>query len=311
MSALSGRIAITGSGGFIGSRLLARLLTEGSNVRCLRHAAIDRQFPPGAEQVSCDFTRLDSVTEALQDVSTVFHLGGMASGGAAQAFPAEAFRANTWTTQSVLEAARRKHVERVVLLSTAYVYGSASGAAVTEDCPLAPASIYAATKLGGDMLALAYYKSYGLPVNVLRCFNVYGPGQVADAVIPTIISQALRKTDVSVRSLRPKRDFVFVDDVVEALCLAARSAAVGSAFLIASGLPVSVAQLIRTTLSLVLGRSVDAPEDEPDGGDCLFGNAARARETIGWRLSVSLEQGLERTIDWWRQKPPLAARVEV
>jgi nucleoside-diphosphate-sugar epimerase len=311
MSALSGRIAITGSGGFIGSRLLARLLTEGSNVRCLRRAAIGQQFPGGAEQVSCDFTSLDAVTEALQDVSTVFHLGGMASSGAAQASPAEAFRANTWTTQNVLEAARRNHVERVVLLSTAYVYGSASGLPVTEDSPLAPASIYAATKLAGDMLALAYYKSYGLPVNVLRCFNVYGPGQVADAVIPTIVSQALRKPEVSVRSLRPKRDFVFVDDVVDALCLAARSESVGSAFLIASGLPVSVAQLIRTTLSLVLGTNVAAPEDEPDDGDCLFGSAARAREIIGWRPAVSIAEGLERTIDWWRQETPLARRMEV
>jgi len=302
MSAVPVRIAITGSGGFIGSRLLARLLTEGSNVRCLRHAGAGQPFPRGTEQVSCEFSSVDAVTEGLQDVSTVFHLGGMASSGAAQASPAEAFRANTWATQNVLEAARRNHVKRVVLLSTAYVYGSAAGFPVTEDCPLAPASIYAATKLAGDMLALAYYKSFGLPVNVLRCFNVYGPGQVADAVIPTIVSQALRKQEVSVRSLRPKRDFVFVDDVVAALCLAARSEAVGSAFVIASGLPVSVAELIRTTLSLVLGRNIAAPEDQPDGGDCLFGSAARAREILGWRPSVALAEGLEKTIDWWRER---------
>jgi nucleoside-diphosphate-sugar epimerase len=311
MRALSGRIVITGSGGFIGSRLLARLLTEGSHVRCLRSAAVGQQYSRGAEQVRCDFTSVDAVTEALQDVSTVFHLGGMASSGAVQTSPAEAFLANTFATQNVLEAARRKHVERVVLLSTAYVYGSASGSPITEDSPLAPASIYAATKLAGDILAQAYYKSYGLPVNVLRCFNVYVPGQVADAVIPTIVSQVLRKPEVSVRSLRPKRDFVFVDDVIDALCLAARSEAAGSAFLIASGQPVSVAQLIRTTLSLVRGRNVDSPEDEPDEGDCLFGRAARAREMIGWQPSVSLAEGLQKTIDWWRQELLRAAHVEV
>jgi nucleoside-diphosphate-sugar epimerase len=310
MSARLRRIAITGSGGFIGSRLVARLLTEGSDVRCLRHAATVRQFPPGREQVSCDFTSLSAVTEALQDVRTVFHLGGMASSSAAQASPAEAFRANTWSTQNILEAALRNQVERVVLLSTAGVYGSASGSPVTEDSPLAPASIYAATKLAGDTLALAYYKSYGLPVSVLRCFNVYGPGQVADAVIPTIVSQALQKPEVSVRSLRPKRDFVFVEDVVDALCLATRSEAVGCALLVSSGLPISIAQLIRTTLSLVLGRHVSTPEDEPDGGDCLYGTSARAKEMIGWRPSVSLTEGLEKTLEWWRQAKPLPARVE-
>jgi nucleoside-diphosphate-sugar epimerase len=259
------------------------------------------------EVPSCDLSDAKAVISAMEDVAVIFHLGSLASVAAARQSPEAAFRANTLATQNVLEAARICGAERVVLLSTAHVYGPPQYLPLTQDHPFAPASMYAATKLAGDVLALAYYRSYGLSVNVLRPFNVYGPRQIADAVLPKIISQAVRGMAVKVRDLRPKRDFLYVDDVVDALLCAATTPASGQEILLASGCPVSVAALVRLVTSITSGIAVDTPEDEPDNGDCLFGLPERAQAILGWRSRVGLTEGLERTIQWWREQLPLAA----
>ena len=303
---LKGRVGVTGAGGFIGSHLVVRAIAENVLVRCLRHSESQRSAPSGVEIITCDFSDANSVTAALQDVSVVFHLGGLASVAAAQESPGAAFHANTLATQNILEAARKCGTERVVLLSTAHVYGSPRYLPLTEDHPLAPSSIYAATKLAGDVLALAYNRTYGLPVNVLRPFNVYGPRQPANAVVPTIISQAVRGMAVLVRDLRPKRDFLFVDDVVDALFRAATAPAAGQEILLSSGDPVSVAGLVRRVTSITSGFPASTPEDEPDNGDCVFGKSERAQVLLGWQPKVPLAEGLERTIEWWREQLPLA-----
>jgi nucleoside-diphosphate-sugar epimerase len=308
--ALKGWVCVTGAGGFIGSRLVARVLAENVSVRCLRRSDSTGAAPPGADVRYCDFSDTKSVTSAIEGVTIIFHLGGMASAASAHEHPDAAFRANTLATQSILEAARVRGVERVVLLSTAHVYGLPRRLPMTEEQPYAPASLYAATKLAADVMALAYHRSYGLPVNVLRPFNVYGPGQTAAAILPTIISQAIGGMPVKVRDLRPKRDFLFVDDVVDALIIAATASPTGQEFLLASGNPVSVATLLRLVTSLASGVAVNTPQEEPDGGDCVYGTSERARATLGWVPRVGLKEGLERTIQWWREEMPHATALD-
>ena len=302
-SAVHGPVFVTGGSGFIGSRLVDRLLADGVPVRCLQLTGDPGSIAAGAEVLAGDLSDLDSVEAASAGARLVFHLGGMASAAAAQKDPYGAFRANTLGTQNVMEAARRGGSNRVIMLSTALVYGAPANLPIAEEHPFAPASVYAATKLAGDTLALAYHRNVGLPVNVLRAFNVYGPGQRARAIIPTIVEQAVRGADVRVQDLRPKRDFVYVDDIVDALLAAAVSPAVGEQLILSSGRAVSVAALVRAAVSIASGSSrAEAQEEDGETGDCLFGSSERAWNVLGWKPRVDLTAGLERTVAWWREQ---------
>jgi nucleoside-diphosphate-sugar epimerase len=301
-AALSGPVFVTGGSGFIGSRLVQRLLQAGVPVRCLHLPGDPGSVAPGAAAIAGDLSDLDSVAAAAGHARFVFHLGGIASALVAQQAPYEAFRANTLGTQNVMEAARRAQVERVVILSTAHVYGTPRDLPVTEDHPFAPASVYAATKLAGDTLALAYDRNLGVSVNVLRAFNVYGPGQRARAVIPTICEQASRGGDICVEDPRPRRDFVYVDDVVDAMMAAAVSQAAGEQLILASGRAVSVGTLVRTAVSIASATGGADFYDGDAGNDCLYGSAERAWKALAWKPRVDLPAGLERTIAWWREQ---------
>lgn len=157
-----------------------------------------------------------------------------------------------------------------------------------------PSSIWA------EALAAGYHRSYGLPVIVLRPFNVYGPRQPDAAVIPTIVGQALAGGPVRVRNPAPRRDFVYVADVVDALLLAADAdaGALGRAIILASGQAVSAADILRRVLELT-GNPMEPPDEPDDGGDRICGDAALARALLGWAPRVALDDGLARTIDWW------------
>jgi nucleoside-diphosphate-sugar epimerase len=300
---LTGRVLLTGANGFVGSHLMDRLRSRKADVRCFVHPATSTvEAAAEAESVEGDITDGEQVHAAMEDVSTVIHLAGIATVGAAQSSPDDAFRVNTLGTQNVLEAARRRGAIRVVVMSTAHVYGSAVRLPVNEDHPVAPASIYAATKLAADVMALAYARNFGVPVTVLRPFNIYGPRQSTAAVIPSIVAQAVSGQPVQVRDLRPRRDFVYIHDVIEALLLAATTdAATGQAIVLASGVAVSVASIVRRVVTLASGRVAAAPEEPEPGSDCVFGDASRAKELLGWHPRVDLDAGLRHTIAWHRE----------
>jgi UDP-glucose 4-epimerase len=300
---LQGPVFVTGASGFIGSCLVPRLLEAGVAVRSLQFPGEQNRIPPGVAVVPGDLADLDAVAAAMCDSRIVFHLGGIASAVVAEQAPYEAMRANTLGAGNVMEAARRAGAAHVVILSTAHVYGIPRALPLTEDQPFAPLSVYASTKLAGDTLALAYYRNLGVPVSVLRAFNVYGPGQRTAAIIPTIVEQAVRSGTVHVRDPRPRRDFVYVDDIVDAMIAAAVSAAAGGEMLLASGSAVSVRSLVGAVLAIVNGSSEpDFADTESDNSDCVYGSAERARNALGWRPRVDLATGLRRTVAWWREQ---------
>jgi nucleoside-diphosphate-sugar epimerase len=301
---LTGHLLLTGANGFVGSHLMDRLRTMNADVRCFVHPATSTvRAAAQAESVEGDITDGEDVYAAMENVSTVIHLAGIAAVEAAQSSPNDAFRVNTLGTQNVLEAARRRGAIRVVVMSTAHVFGPAVRLPVNEDHPVAPASIYAATKLAADVMALAYARNFGVPVTVLRPFNIYGPRQSTAAVIPSIVAQAVSGQPVQVRDVRPRRDFVYIEDVVEALLLAAATdTAAGQAIILASGEAVSVASIVRRVVTLVSGYDAVAPEEPEPGPDCVFGDAARAKALLGWRPRFDLDAGLNRTVAWWREQ---------
>jgi dTDP-glucose 4,6-dehydratase len=188
------------------------------------------------------------------------------------------------------------------------VYGTACFTPITEEHPLQPQSPYSASKIAADSLALSYQRSFGLPVSVVRPFNTFGPRQSSRAVIPTIITQALFADRIRIGSRTPQRDLVFVEDTVAGFeALADSTACIGQVTNLATGVAVSVGELLERIVALT-GRRVPVEEvDErkrPENSEVhrLLGSAARAAERAGWAARVSLQEGLARTVEWFRRR---------
>lgn len=210
-------------------------------------------------------------------------------------------------TLNVLEAARRLGTSRVIQTSTSEVYGTAQFVPISEEHPLQGQSPYSASKIGADKLAESYFRSFELPVVTVRPFNTYGPRQSARAVLPTIITQCLAGKTVRLGSLTPTRDLNFVSDTAAGfMACAAHPDAVGRTLNIGSGREISVGDLAQLTASLIGADVRIECEDQrlrPPGSEVerLLADNRLAAEVVGWKPAVSLETGLQRTIDWFRE----------
>jgi len=197
-------------------------------------------------------------------------------------------------------------VPRVVHTSTSEVYGTAQYVPIDEKHPLQGQSPYSASKIGADKIAESFYRSFGVPVATLRPFNTYGPRQSARAVIPTIISQALTSDAVRLGALDPIRDFMFVDDTVDGfLRMGWYEAAVGQEINIGAGDCISIGDLTHKILTLI-GRDLPIVCEQerlrPSQSEVmrLHASIQKARQLILWEPRVSLDDGLQCTIDWVR-----------
>ena len=207
-------------------------------------------------------------------------------------------------TLNVLEAARRCGVERLICTSTSEVYGSAQYMPIDENHPIQGQSPYAATKIGADKLAESYHRAFGLPVSIGRPFNAYGPRQSSRAVIPTIITQALKQPMVRLGNLNTTRDFNFVSDTVNGLtAIAECPAAVGKTLNIGSGTETSIRELAGMIFdltgaecSIVMGEERVRPEASEVGHLCASSGALN--QLTGWEPKIPLKEGLARTIEW-------------
>jgi nucleoside-diphosphate-sugar epimerase len=221
--------------------------------------------------------------------------------------PHEVVEVNTLGTLHVLNAARENGVSRVVITSTSEVYGTAQSVPTDEQHPKRPQSPYAASKIASDALALSFFYSFGLPVAIIRPFNTYGPRQSDRAIIPTIISQALRKREIRIGNTQPTRDFTFVRDMVDGFVRVAESEkCLGQEVNLGSGREISILELAETIASLI-GKNVEIkPDDErirpvPSEVKRLLADTSRARQWLGWEPRVALKDGLQLTIDWVRE----------
>ena len=311
------RVLVTGSGGFIGSHLADALAERGAQVTALlRYNSRNdrgmlgeryRDSSGGIRAILGDVTDAGCVRRAMEGTEVVFHLAALIGIPYSYEAPESYVRTNVLGTLNVLSASLSAGVDRVVHTSTSEVYGTALSTPMDETHPLQGQSPYSASKIAADKMAEAYYCSFDLPVVTLRPFNTYGPRQSARAVIPTIITQALAGDTVRLGSLEPVRDFTFVADTVRAFLLAAeREGAVGKTIHTGSGTGISIGDLAQKILSRVNPGARIVPGDErvrPGKSEVmrLVCDSRRAREELGWRPEVSLDEGLGQTIAWVRE----------
>ena len=308
------RVLVTGAGGFIGSHLTERLVELGAQTRALVHynsagtrGWLDRSpVNDRIEVIAGDVCDADIVRLAMRDIDVVFHLAALIAIPYSYLAPASYVRTNVEGTLTVLQAARDAPITRLIHTSTSEVYGTAQVPRISEDQPLQGQSPYSASKIGADMLAEAFHRSYGVPVVTARPFNAYGPRQSARAVIPPIITQALTGTAIRLGHTAPTRDFTFVLDTVEGFVrLAEASGVVGQVVNLGSGEEIAVADLAQEILRAIgtdLPIEEDPQRERPADSevDRLCADVSRARSLLGWQPTYSLADGLRRTVDWYR-----------
>jgi UDP-glucose 4-epimerase len=315
------KVLVTGADGFIGSHLAEALVRRGAAVTALAlynsfdsHGWLDDL--PDAVRGRLDLVRGDVRDSAfigriVPGHQVVFHLAALIAIPHSYATPQSYVDTNVLGTLNVLEAARQAGTERVVHTSTSEVYGTALTIPIREDHPLQGQSPYSASKIGADMMAEAFTRSFGTPVVTLRPFNTFGPRQSERAVIPTLIRQALDPAcpALLVGDTSPVRDLTYVLDTVEAFLAAGSTPGIeyGRPYNAGSQQGIAVADLIDLVRELS-GCAKPVIRDEsrmrPVNSEVrtLLADSRRLRAATGWRPEIGLRQGLVETIEWWRDR---------
>jgi NAD dependent epimerase/dehydratase len=309
-------VMITGAGGFIGSHLVERVVKEDpGRVRAFVHYNSrnswgwleDSPVLKEIEVVTGDVRDYDSIKRCMAGCETVFHLAAVIGIPYSYVSPAAYLRVNVEGTYNVLQAARELGCQQVLVTSTSETYGTAQQPAIAEDHPAVAQSPYAATKIAADQLALSFYRSFGLPVKIVRPFNTYGPRQSARAIIPTVVTQILSgERRIKVGNLAPTRDLTFVLDTVEGFVEIARcKRLVGEATNIGRGEEISIgdlAKLIARLMGAEIELEVDAERVRGEKTEVqrLCCDNRKILEVTSWRPRYSIEDGLRATIEWLR-----------
>ncbi len=310
---------VTGSGGFIASHLVEKLVEGGHDVRAFVHYNSknswgwleDSPCTDTIEIISGDIRDYDLVKSSVRGCDTVFHLAALIGIPYSYVSPLAYVRTNVEGTYNILQAAREYNV-RVIHTSTSEIYGTAQYVPIDEKHPVNPQSPYAASKASADFLALSYHRSFELPVTVVRPFNTYGPRQSARAIIPTVISQMLDgKKILSLGNLTPTRDLTFVADTVDGFIAAASSPdTIGTTVNLGTGHEISMGDLVKKIASVV-GCEVEIQSDaqriRPAKSEVerLLSNPAKMESLSGWKSAISLDEGLHRTVEWMRERKSL------
>jgi CDP-glucose 4,6-dehydratase len=312
---------ITGAGGFAGAWLAAALLERGERV-----VGLDRPTPPDIGQSTLDLLGLRDEVSAVEGdlraegvaaraidghgVDAVFHLAAETIVGVAAASPVDTFETNVRGTWLLLDACRRSGVEKVVVASSDKAYGPHPELPYREEVALRPSSPYEASKAAAELIARSYWHSYGLPVAVTRCANIYGGGDTNwSRLIPEVVTAVLDGRAPVLRSDgSPERDFLYVEDAAFAYLAIAdhldRDGIRGEAFNAGGGRPHAVREVVELIISLT-GSTV-SPEVHGSGNphgeiERQWVDASKLAERTGWRPAVGLREGLRRTIEWYRE----------
>lgn len=305
---------VTGGGGFIGSHLVDRLVADGRSVRVVdnfvvgsRRNLLQHDGNPGVEIFETDIRDGEALEPVFAGTERVFHLAARADIVPSIVEPKEYFTTNVDGTFNELEASKRAGVSRITYVASSTCYGIPDSYPTPEDTPIRPQFPYALTKHMGEELVLHWGRTYDLPANVLRFFNVYGPrartSGTYGAVFGVFLAQMLADQLLTiVGDGEQTRDFTFVSDVVDALVTTASSDLRDQVLNVGSGAPVSVNRLVEL---LQAKDSINIPK-RPGEPDCTFADMTKIREALGWSPKVGIEEGVAIMLDnieYWRDAP--------
>jgi UDP-glucose 4-epimerase len=296
---------VTGAAGFLGSSLVNRLAREGHQVRGLDDlsAGDPTRLDPGILFTRGDVADRPKLWTLLQDVDCVYHLAARVSVPESILYPREYNAVNVGGTVSVMEAMRDVGVKRVVLVSSGAVYGDRAEQPLREDMPPDPRSPYAVSKLSAEFYVRTIGALWGIETVALRVFNAFGPGQSLPAahppVIPHFLRQASRGGTIVIHGRGDQtRDFVYVDDVVEAMVAAATAPDVDRRVVnIGSGTEISIRNLAQRVIE-VAGGGMEwiYKEDQDPGSSRMSAEISLARQLLGYQPRIGLEEGLQRML---------------
>lgn len=311
------KVLVTGADGFIGSHLVEALLERGYEVKAFvfynsfnTWGWLDSLPPKKLSQIeifSGDIRDPNGVFEAMDGVDIVYHLAALIAIPFSYHSPDSYIDTNIKGTLNVLQAARKRETERVLVTSTSEVYGTAKYVPIDENHPFQGQSPYSATKIGADRLAESFYRSFNLPVTIVRPFNTYGPRQSARAVIPTIITQLLAGYEqIKLGSLTPTRDFNFVKDTANGFIkISEHDNTIGEEINIATQKEISIGALAKELIRQINPKAEIVCEEvrlRPEKSEVnrLLGCNEKIRQLTDWIPEYSLEQGLAETIQFLR-----------
>jgi dTDP-glucose 4,6-dehydratase len=311
------KILVTGSDGFIGSHLTEELVKRGYKVKAFVYYnsfgtwgwldTLPKDIISEVEVFTGDIRDPNGVREAINGVDEVFHLAALIAIPFSYHSPDSYVDTNIKGTLNVLQASRDLETSRILVTSTSEVYGTAQYVPIDENHPYQGQSPYSATKIGADRLAESFYRSFNMPITIVRPFNTYGPRQSARAVIPTIITQLLAgKEEIKLGSLSPTRDFNFVKDTVNGFIEIAKSdKTLGEEINIATQKEISIGMLANELIKQINPSAnivCDGDRLRPENSEVnrLLGSNDKIKQLTNWEPKYSFEQGLAETIEFFK-----------
>jgi dTDP-glucose 4,6-dehydratase len=313
------KVFVTGADGFIGSHLVERLIKLGHKVKAFTFYnfrgsngwldSIDKNLLKDLHIISGDIRDYGFLEKQTKDTDVIYHLAALIAIPYSYHSPQSYIDTNIIGTYNVLKSSQKNDISKIIITSTSEVYGTAQAVPIKENHSLNAQSPYAATKIAADQLALSFYKSFDLPVAILRPFNTYGPRQSARAVIPTIISQLVSKNKfIKIGNLTPTRDFTYVDDTVEAFILALKKNISGEVINIGNKFEISIKGILdifKKDFNYDFKVVIDEKRVRSKKSEVfrLLASDIKARKLLNWQPQykgiIGFKKGLEKTIDWF------------
>ena len=311
------KVLVTGADGFIGSHLVEELQDSGHNIRAFVYYnsfnswgwldTFPRERLKDIEIFSGDIRDPNGVRQAMKDIDEVYHLAALIGIPFSYHSPDSYVDTNIKGTLNVLQGSKELGTKRVLVTSTSEVYGTAKYVPIDEKHPMQGQSPYSATKIGADRMAESFYKSFNLPMTIVRPFNTYGPRQSARAVIPSIITQLLAgKEEIKLGSLSPTRDFNYVKDTAYGFIeIAKADKTIGEEINIATGKEISIGELAQELINQINPNAKIICNQErirPEKSEVnrLLGSNEKIKRLSNWKEKYTLKEGLSETIKWLR-----------